>query len=138
MPDLFQVTRYSKSIEAYKRAPYTTATERTIFLGYLPRNEQDISTAYVEVPVLELRDPNDAQNLKYMVCDYFGCERFSLKTPPLLIAWGSLPSTERLLEAFGVSRRKEQENTGPFWRLQKVFQAFADDYCGTGGDIPLV
>jgi hypothetical protein len=126
-------------VEAFKQASYSTTTERSIFIGYPPRSEQDLSTAYVEVPVLELlKNSEAAHNLEYMVSNYFGCERFSCKTPPLLIAWGSLPSTDRLLEAFNVSEHKEKENSGPFWKLQKVFQAFADHYCGVDRVLPLV
>jgi hypothetical protein len=136
MLDLFEVASRSKELD-HMRASHSPVAARSIYIGYPPCHEDDLLTAYVEVPIFEVEDVRDLER-EYFSSTYFGSQFFSCSVPSLMIAWGSLPSTDRLLQAFEVSIHDKFCNMGPFWKLQMAFRDFAHRYCGIDGDVPLV
>jgi hypothetical protein len=136
MLDLFEVASRSKEVNNM-RASHTPIAARNIHIGYPPCNDNDLLTAYVEVPTYEANDASDLQR-QYFSATYFGHQFFSCSVPSLMIAWDSLPSTDRLLQAFEVSIHDKNCNVGPFWKLQMAFREFAHHYCDINGDVPLV
>lgn len=94
----------------------------------------------MELPLLDFETSPYIYSTRILIiyCDYYSCEQVLRLNYPSIIAQESLPSADRLLQAFRVSTDIHFVGNGPFAGLKRVFKQFAEYYCNNVSEIPLV
>ena len=93
----------------------------------------------MELPLLDFESSQTyPARVLLIYSDYYSCKRVLRSNYASIIAQESLPSADRLLQAFGVSTDIHFVGKGPFAELKRVVKQFADYYCSNVSGIPLV
>jgi len=98
-----------------------------------------MAEAFIEVPIIDLRDLFDTDECYVVLYNYYNSEVVRGRYHQSKMVWNSLPTVEQLIRAFHVSSQRNRNRWGsPFWRLQKAVCIFAEEYCSVANDMPLV
>jgi hypothetical protein len=116
----------------------TKGERRNIFIGYTPLNHAALSEAFIKVPIVDYNDPNHFSRFSLVLFDYYSDSRTSYENHSHCIAWDSLPSTDRLIQAHESSINSSFLGTGPFLGVQGAFRRFGKCYCNCVTVVPLV
>jgi hypothetical protein len=134
--DLFQVSATDCKIQKLA-ASAVIGIERIAYIGFRPRTFEDRHVSFISVPLIETDRVHNPQ-LLLIYYDYFTARDEWVPNYASAIAWRSLLSIERLLQAYKASEVSGVSVLGPFSNLARAFREFASYYCGIIGDVPLV
>jgi hypothetical protein len=109
-----------------------------IFIGYTPLNHAASSEAFIKVPIVDYNDPNHHGRFSLILFDYYSDSHTFYENHSHCIAWDSLPSTDRLIQAHEASTNNLYLCTGPFMGVQRAFRRFGKLYCNCVTIVPLV
>jgi hypothetical protein len=94
--------------------------------------------AYIKVPITHLKQNGFQRRSVILTADYYSRTYQDMPDINQAIAPESVPSTERLLQAYLTSRQNFLPTPSPFARLSKAFRDFAESYCNSAAELPLV
>ena len=93
---------------------------RSVYLGLLSHDEQDISESFIEVPAKDWVDPVRSERCHVIVYDYYHSGVKLDRCDSSVLVWKSRPTVDQLIGAYRVSGMKiGQYNGSPFAGLQR-------------------
>jgi hypothetical protein len=108
-----------------------------LYIGYRPVNYTTAST-FISLPIFEFDDSKLPNKQLIVHLSYYGCSHAWEENSPHCISWDSLPTVDRLLQAFDSSIESTFGETGPFCGIQDALRRFCDAYCNSLVILPLV
>lgn len=132
--DLFRVALLSSRVQELSTIPDLTPAGY-MYIGYPPISEIDSSKSFIKLPLVKFtwdKPPGFQLEISF---DYYSFRTKIIDANPEAIALQSLPSIDRLLEAYSYSPQLSVR--GPFQGLERAFKDFSEHYCMTVVDVPL-
>jgi hypothetical protein len=134
--DLFQVSTRDSRIQKLAISS-AMGKERNVYIGFPPKTHDATHLSFISIPTVDF-DHVQEPHLRLVYFDYYDSRSVFVSDYASAFAWRSLPSIERLLEAYEASEFSCTPDPGPFSRLQNALRNFADHYCCKISDVPLV
>jgi hypothetical protein len=135
--DLFRVANVEHKVKQLA-IPAEPQLDGCAYICFQGGAEVEAPGAYIIVPVVHFERPDFKSNRVVLSMDYYHKYEYTVPDERKAISPGSVPSIERLLQAYLISRRDYYSNPGPFAGLYKAFRDFAENYCNVTGQMPLV
>jgi hypothetical protein len=108
-----------------------------LYIGYPALSDITLPSAFVDLPIVEYE--NSESNTRLIIhLSYYGSSYTWEENPSYGIAWDSLPTVDRLLQAFESSIESRFRSTGPFCHIQDALRLFCNAYCNSLAGVPLV